>query len=184
MKRSLAEKAVFIGRFQPFHLGHHKVIEQYSQKYDLGIVIGSAEKSRTEKNPLNAEERQKIIQKCHPETDILLKEDHESDRKWIKDLEEMTETDTVISQNSLVKKLVDKHTGMEVEEQKLFDDDIYSGTEIRRRMRSGGEWRYLVPDCAVQRIDDLEDVIKSSGTQYEFEPGWKKENAFHGTNEE
>lgn len=180
----MTEKAVFIGRFQPFHLGHQNVIEQYSDEYRLEIVIGSAERSRTEKNPLKAEERKKIIQECHPETDISRKEDHESDRKWIKDLEEMTEADTVISQNSLVKKLVDKHTEMEVEEQQLYDEDIYSGTEIRRRIRSGEEWRYLVPDCAVQRIDDLEDVIKASGTQYEFEPGWKKENAFHGTNEE
>lgn len=174
-------KAVFLGRFQPFHLGHHKVIEKYSQEYDLSLVVGSAEKSRTEQNPLTAEERETIIRQCFPEIQILHKEDHESDEQWIEDLEDEIDAGIVISQNDLVKQLVREHTEMDVEEQELYDEDLYSGTEIRRRMKSGEEWRYLVPDCAVKKIDEAEQTIKKSGIQYEFEPGWKKENAFHGT---
>jgi nicotinamide-nucleotide adenylyltransferase len=176
-------KAVFLGRFQPFHLGHHKVIENYRDEYELKIVIGSSDKSRTEKNPLTVEEREKIIRECYPKIEILHKDDHESDEEWVKELEDKVEADLVISQNSLVKQLIRDHTEMEVVEQTLYDEEIYSGTEIRRRMKSGEEWRYLVPDCAVEKIDAIEEIIKSSGIDYEFEPGWKKENAFHGTAE-
>ncbi|MFT4868304.1 MAG: nicotinamide-nucleotide adenylyltransferase [Candidatus Nanohaloarchaea archaeon] len=174
-------KAVFLGRFQPFHLGHQKVIENYREEYDLKLVIGSADKSRTEENPLTIEEREKIIRECHPEIKILHKDDHEDDEEWVIGLEEKVDADLVISQNELVKQLIDDHTNMEVVEQELYDEEIYSGTEIRRRMKSGEEWRYLVPNCAVELIDDVEEIIKSSGINYEFEPGWKKENAFHGT---
>ncbi|MFT4892999.1 MAG: nicotinamide-nucleotide adenylyltransferase [Candidatus Nanohaloarchaea archaeon] len=174
-------KAVFLGRFQPFHLGHQKVIEEYRAEYSLKIVIGSAGKSRTEENPLTAEEREKIIRECYPDIEILYKEDHESDKQWIKDLEEEVEADIIISQNGLVKRLVENHIDMSLIEQELYDEDIYSGTEIRRRIKSGEEWRYLVPDCAVEQVDRVEEIIKKSGIQYEFEPGWKKENAFHGT---
>jgi nicotinamide-nucleotide adenylyltransferase len=178
-------KAVFLGRFQPFHLGHHKVIEKYSKKYDLTLVIGSADKSRTEKNPLTVEEREKVIRECYPDIEIVYLDDtektEEGNREWMKKLDEQTEAGKIITQNSLVKKLSEKHSDMEIVEQDLFDEEIYSGTEIRRRIRSGEEWRYLVPDCSVELIDRLEEIIKKSGIQYEFEPGWKKENAFHGT---
>lgn len=180
-------KAAFLGRFQPFHLGHQKVIEKYRKKYDLTVVIGSAGKSREEENPLTAEEREKIIRECFPDIKILHLQDTErtkdGNREWIQKLDDKTEAKKIITQNGVVKELSEKHSEMEVVEQELFDEEIYSGTEIRRRIRSGSEWRYLVPDCAVEIIDRLEEIIKKSGIQYEFEPGWKKENAFHGTAE-
>lgn len=177
-------KAAFLGRFQPFHLGHQKVIEKYQEEYELEIVIGSAGESRTEKNPLTAGEREKVIRKCHPDTPIKQKKDHESDEEWVRELEEKLDADKLITQNELVKQLVRKYTGVDIVEQELYDQEIYSGTEIRRRMKSGEEWRYLVPDCAVEKIENFEETIKSSGIQYEFEPGWKKENAFHSTAED
>ncbi len=73
---------------------------------------------------------------------------------------------------------------MEVIEPEMHDPEIYSGTEIRRRMRSGEEWRYLVPRCAQDRVEEYEDKICESGIDYEFEPGWKRDNAYHGTAED
>lgn len=181
-------KAAFLGRFQPLHQGHYQVIENLLDEYgEIEVVIGSADESRTEKNPLTAEERENIIRGCFPETDIKKLEDEEKDdegnRRWAEKLGEKVDADVLLTQNDLVKKLIEKHTDLEVKKQDLYDKELYSGTEVRRRIRSGEEWRYLTPECAKDRIEDLAEEIKQSGQQYEFEPGWKRENAYHGTAE-
>lgn len=175
-------KAAYLGRFQPLHIGHKKVIERYQNEFEEFIlVIGSADKSRSEENPLTAQEREKIIRACFPDLEVLHKDDHENDEKWSKELEEKVNSDVIISQNDLVKQLVRKHTEMEIEEQELYDPEIYSGSEVRRRINSDEEWRYLVPKCAKEEIEQLVETVKKSGVQYEFEPGWKKKNAYNNT---
>lgn len=56
--------AVFIGCFQPFHLGHQHVVEKayQSNKYkQIIFLLGSADQARTPKNPFTFEERKKMI---------------------------------------------------------------------------------------------------------------------------
>lgn len=56
---------VYIGRFQPFHLGHLNTIKaalQISKK--LIVVLGSANSPRTIKSPFNIHERIEMIQSC------------------------------------------------------------------------------------------------------------------------
>jgi len=180
-------RAAFLGRFQPIHEGHHQVVERYREEFtDFRIIVGSASKERKEKNPLSFEERQEIIQECFPEINVESIEDEgkdeENNRRWAEKLEDR-DIDAVISQNDLVKRLVNEYTDLELIEQDLYDPEIYSGTEIRRRIRSGEEWRYLVPGCAKEKIEEFQEIIKESGIQYEFKPGWKKENAMRDTND-
>lgn len=53
---------VFIGRFQPFHKGHEWVVRQALDKSDKVIVlIGSADRPRTPKNPFSFDERFDMI---------------------------------------------------------------------------------------------------------------------------
>ncbi len=53
---------MFIGRFEPFHLGHRFVVEQALQQADKVILlIGSANAPRTLKNPFSFVERQEMI---------------------------------------------------------------------------------------------------------------------------
>ncbi len=54
--------AVFIGRFQPFHHEHLKIIENAYQIADkVIIIVGSACKPRTDKNPFSFDERKQMI---------------------------------------------------------------------------------------------------------------------------
>lgn len=54
--------ALFIGRFQPLHKGHLKVIKDLSKRHLLvKIVIGSAQESGTEMNPFSAKRRKRMI---------------------------------------------------------------------------------------------------------------------------
>lgn len=182
-------KAVFPARLQPLHIGHKKAIENCLEKFENFIlVIGSADKSRTEENPLTVEEREKLVRECFPDLQIETLDDEtkddEGNDKWVSKLIREFNPDVVISQNDLVKQLLDAKSGVEVFEQDLHSKEVYSGTEVRRRIRSGHEWRYLVPECSRGIMEDYLEIFEETGIQYEFNPGWKKENAFYGTDED
>lgn len=58
---------VFIGRFQPLHLGHLATIERALTEVDeLVIVIGSARTARNLRNPFTADERREMIETAIP----------------------------------------------------------------------------------------------------------------------
>jgi nicotinamide-nucleotide adenylyltransferase len=178
-------KTVFVGRFQPMHQGHKKVIEDHIDSEDnFAVVIGSADKKRGEKNPLSADEREEILKACFPGLEVLHLEDEgqndEGNKKWIENLKGLG-AEKVISRNDLVKDLVTEDGDLELIEQEMYDPEIYSGTEVRRRIRSGEEWRYLVPGCCEEVIAELVEEIRDSGIEYDFKPGWKRENAYHDT---
>lgn len=160
-------RAVFLGRFQPFHEGHHRVVDEYEDEFDLVIALGSPEKSRTAENPLTADEREYVIRGCHPELDIVRVRDEDRGEAgypvWADRLVDRTDAEVVISGNDLVQRLVREHTDAEVHQQELHMPDRYSGTEIRRRIRAGESWRSLVPDCCVDRVAEYEGVIRESG---------------------
>lgn len=185
-------KAGFLGRFQPFHLGHYNVIEKKKDEFkEFFVLIGSPGKSRTERNPLSFDERKSLIKACFPELEVVPIEDtdespeetewsDEVNREWAQKFEEKG-LEIVVSGNDLVKDIIENHTDIEVERPEMFEKNIYSGKEIRRRVKSGEEWRYLTPKCSHEKLEGLLEKIKKSGTQYNFEPGWKKDNAYHGT---
>ena len=54
--------AIVIGRFQPFHVGHLKIIERASLiSKQILVLVGSANRHRSVKNPFTYEERKKMI---------------------------------------------------------------------------------------------------------------------------
>lgn len=53
---------VFIGRFSPFHLGHEEVLKRALLSSEVVLLlIGSADSSRTIKNPFTYQERQQMV---------------------------------------------------------------------------------------------------------------------------
>lgn len=62
--------AVMIGRFQPFHEGHLRLLRQALAAAPLCVlVIGSAHQARTPKNPFTWQERAQMIRLAVPEAD-------------------------------------------------------------------------------------------------------------------
>jgi bifunctional NMN adenylyltransferase/nudix hydrolase len=58
---------VFIGRFQPLHVGHLETIERALTEVDeLVIIIGSARTARNLRNPFTADERREMIEIALP----------------------------------------------------------------------------------------------------------------------
>jgi nicotinamide-nucleotide adenylyltransferase len=140
-------KALFIGRFQPFHKGHLNAATTGMQAYDLTIGIGSAQKQWTMDNPLSFDERTAIIRTCVGDVPIVRLEDRESNAVWCDMVEDTVEFDTVISGNDLVQELLSDR-GHHVEDPDYLNPDRYSGTAIRRRAMDGDNWHHLVPDCS------------------------------------
>ena len=64
---------LIVGRFQMLHLGH---VDMISKALDICerviLFIGSAQESRTAKNPLTFDERKKMLSKTFPENNLLI----------------------------------------------------------------------------------------------------------------
>jgi len=59
------KRALFIGRFQPFHNGHLHVATALSKRFDEVIIgIGSSQEKNTSQNPFSYNERKNMISKA------------------------------------------------------------------------------------------------------------------------
>ncbi len=152
-------RALFIGRFQPFHKGHRNAARTGKDKYDLTIGIGSAQKQGTLENPLSFDERKAIVQNCVPDVPIVRLDDQDSNAVWVDMVEDTVDFDVVISGNSLVRRLLGDR-GHTVEDPDYLKPEQYSGTEIRRRIVAGDDWRQLVPDCSAELLDEYGFVAR------------------------
>lgn len=94
MSNKKYDYAIFMGRFQPYHLGHHKVVTEALEKAEnVIIVIGSHNRSRTIKNPFTSDERKEMIYVSIPDVDknrvhFIAQEDYYySDTKWLESVQ-------------------------------------------------------------------------------------------------
>ncbi|HEY6529921.1 MAG TPA: bifunctional nicotinamide-nucleotide adenylyltransferase/Nudix hydroxylase [Cellvibrionaceae bacterium] len=61
---------IFIGRFQPFHSGHLKVVQEgLKQAEKLIVLIGSAWQPRNTRNPWSHQEREDMLRACLSDAD-------------------------------------------------------------------------------------------------------------------
>ena len=86
--------AVFIGRFQPFHLGHLEVINHALEAAEtLVVLVGSSGAPRNHRNPFTFDERRQMILTSipgHVRNRVLVKPLEDAaynDSKWIHDVQ-------------------------------------------------------------------------------------------------
>lgn len=156
--------ALFIGRFQPFHLGHLQIIKTCAKQYDKIIIgIGSSQYKNTFENPFSSEERITMIKKTLDENkiknyEISLIPDIHNYPKWIVHVASIvSDFDIVISNSSLTKSLFEQQ-GFKVEETPLFDRKRFSGKEIRNRIVNDDKWEELVPETVSKYINDINGI--------------------------
>jgi nicotinamide-nucleotide adenylyltransferase len=157
------KRAFYIGRFQPFHLGHHRVIKQIANEVDeLIIGIGSAQNSHTPENPFTAGERIMMISRSLKDLDlhyyVIPISDIYRNSIWVAHVKSMTPPFSVAySNNPLVSRLFNE-AGYQVLYSPMYNRIEYSGTEIRRRILCGEKWEHLVPDAVVDVIDEIRGI--------------------------
>ena len=155
------KKVFFIGRFQPFHLGHLSVVQDIDQRDDVDeilIGIGSSQHQGTKKNPYSFEQRKEIIEKSLK--DILKKKkifaipDVNDNQAWV---------DHVVK---IVGKIDEIYTGNDLVEQ-LFKEKKYqvnhiqptidiSGTKIRENMPN---WKKYVHNDVINILSKFNEKI-------------------------
>jgi bifunctional NMN adenylyltransferase/nudix hydrolase len=81
---------VFIGRFQPLHLGHQEVIDRARKlATNVLVLVGSAGVARSVRNPFTYEERREVIKNLYPEVHVLPIHDHTyNDNAWIVEVQD------------------------------------------------------------------------------------------------
>ncbi len=145
----MSKIAVFLGRFQPFHIGHMSVVEKIFQSdfERLLLVIGSAEKFGTDENPWNVQEREKIIRASIPlelqeKIDITSLADVPDDDMWCENLKLIfhncrlnIEDCRLFTGNEWVRDICERH-GITTDWIDSYDIDI-SGTRIREMIQKG-----------------------------------------------
>ncbi len=154
-------KALFIGRFQPFHNGHLKAIKYLSDKYDeLIIGIGSSQYSNTIDNPFSSDERMLMIKESLKQENltnykIILIPDINNPPKWVDHVLSITsDFDVVVSNNDFTKKLF-LEKGFKIKQTPLFNKKEYSGRVIRKRISENEIWDNLVPTHCVKIIKKI-----------------------------
>lgn len=156
--------SLVLGRFQPLHNGHMDVLRKCADESEhLVVGIGSAQYSHHPENPFTAGERYVMIQNALRDEgisnySIVPIEDLNRYSVWVAHVESMSPPfKTVYTNNPLTKRLFEE-AGYEVRASPLYNRSVYSGTEIRRRIVDGEEWRSLVPRATAEVIDSIDGV--------------------------
>lgn len=148
---------LFIGRFQPFHLGHLDAIKCILQRHKkIIIAIGSAQYSGLPKNPFPAHLREKMIIASLtaagiPKRKITLVKipDINNDSKWVSHVEHIApQFGVVYSGTPKVQKLFKKNGKHQVLSPRF--NLAISATEIRRKIKLGEAWEHLVSSAVVK----------------------------------
>ena len=156
-------RGFYIGRFQPYHQGHHAMVERIANEVDeLVLGIGSADDSHTTHDPFTAGERIMMITKAVGEFDlttyVVPLEDINRNAVWVSHVESMCpDFDVAYSNNPLVVRLFEE-AGIEVRQSPMFDRDRLEGSEIRERIIEDESWRDRVPAVVVDVIEECHGV--------------------------
>ncbi len=166
-------RAVFVGRFQPFHKGHLYTVRQIIERNeDLVIAIGSAQYSHTPENPFTGGERVAMIKATLIEErlplsriDIVPVPDINIHPLWVAHLRSLVPPfEKAYTHNPLVRQLF-KDAGVTVDNTSLLEREQYSGDQVRSLMRQNGAWDQLVPPVVARFIREnrLDERVRMVG---------------------
>ena len=151
--------ALFVGRFQPFHLGHLDAIKQILKKHEkIIIAIGSSQFKNQPNNPFSAKLRRKMIIKSLVAEKIPRKKysifeitDINNDNLWVKHVERhVPKFGVIYSGSEHVRKLFRRTDKYKIKIPK-FNLKI-SATMVRKKIMHGQNWEKFVPAAVIKLI--------------------------------
>jgi nicotinamide-nucleotide adenylyltransferase len=157
-------RALFVGRFQPFHYGHLHAIETIlGEAQELIIVVGSAQMSHEPDNPFTAGERIEMIRGALSEAKfdeqrymLIPIADAPSHRTWVSYVESQTPRFEVVYSNQPLTRRLLIEAGYNVKEIPLHKRSKFEATEIRRRILKGEDWSELVPLPVYRLVKEID----------------------------
>ncbi len=153
------KKALFIGRFQPFHNAHLSDVKLALKECgNVIIAIGSSQESGTKDNPFSYEEREEMISSALKSNNIhdfniVAVPDINDDKRWVGHVKNLAGIfDVVYTGNDFTEKLF-KEQGIDVRKIELIPE--INATEIRKRIIKGNDWKEIVPKEVSDYIDNI-----------------------------
>ena len=154
-------RGLFIGRFQPFHLGHLQDIKNALEEVDeLVIGIGSCNEENTKENPFTVKERVEMINLVLAVNNIkkyivFTIPDYHDDKKWVEHIVTLVpKFDVVYTGNEWTEKCFEKNS--KVKKVKILKG--ISSTTIRNRILKNEDWQSLVPKEVVDYIGKINGI--------------------------
>ena len=163
---TMVYRGLYVGRFQPFHLGHLDAIKYALKEVDeLVIVIGSAQYSHNANNPFTAGERLVMVRQALLEARvdnsklwIVPVPDVHLHMLWVSAVEGYTPKFSVLFSNEPLTKRLFMEAGYEVRNIPLFERKVYSSTFVREKMAKDDSWTDLVPKSVADFILEIDGV--------------------------
>ena len=164
----LVLRGVYVGRFQPLHIGHCHAIEYILREVDeLVIIVGSSQHSHTFKNPFTCGERISMIRMAMNEINIEHSKylvvpvpDVENHALWVSLIVSMIPRFVKVYSNDPLTTRLFKEAKIEVKGIPLYEREKYSATEVRRRLLTKENWRELLPTSVANFITEIDGVAR------------------------
>ncbi len=166
----MVRRALFFGRFQPFHLGHLYVVRWVLEErgYDeIVILVGMSSESHTLRNPFTAGERIWMIREALREAGIDLArvitatlptmEVHIGCVHYV--LTHVPPVEAIVTRNPVIARVF-KEAGIRVEKPPAFNRRELRGEHIRGLIASGQRWEHLVPPAVVRIIREIDGIAR------------------------
>ncbi len=193
-------RALFVGRFQPFHKGHLAAVEHILQwcerksgqvarpsgvpldtsgRPEIILGVGSAQESHTAKNPLTAGERHLLVAGAMAAAGVRDRcfitsiPDIHNHGLWVAHVESLVPPFSVVFTNSRLDRRLFADRGYYMLPEFFQDRDTFTASEVRRRILTDGDWESLVPPAVARGLRDLDAIerIRHLPTAEQERPG-------------
>ncbi|UCB60602.1 MAG: nicotinamide-nucleotide adenylyltransferase [Candidatus Bathyarchaeota archaeon] len=162
----MTSRGLYVGRFQPFHLGHlHAIQYVLSHADEVVIVIGSAQYSHRLDNPFTAGERVTMIRLALDEAKLPLPKfwiipirDIHVHMMWVAEIRGFTPAFEAVYSNDPLTRRLFMEAGFSVKPIPFNKRHLYLATEIRERMLRNKDWKERVPISVFKYITEIDGV--------------------------
>lgn len=162
-------RGLYVGRFQPFHIGHLEAIKRILEEVEeLVVVIGSAQYSHTRDNPFTAGERIVMIRNALDEAKVDYSRvwvvpvpDVHLHMMWVSAVEGYTPKFQIVYTNEPLTKRLFMESNYKVKEIPFFERQFYSSTIIRQKMLVDDSWKTLVPKSVIAFISEIDGINRT-----------------------
>lgn len=159
-------RGLYVGRFQPFHLGHLEAIKKILEEIEeLVAVIGSAQYSHTMENPFTAGERLVMIRSALEEARldsarvwVVPVPDVHLHMMWVSAVKGYTPKFEIVYSNESLTRRLFTEAGYKVKGIPYYERQFYSSTVVRDKMLLDESWRTLVPKSVADFIAEIDGV--------------------------
>ena len=155
-------RGLFLGRFQPFHLGHLEAVRRLAAQHDeVVLAVGSANVSHTPSNPFTGGERVEMARAALLEAGVgnvvvLPVPDLGRNAVWAAHVASLVPRFQVVHTNNPLPARLFAEAGYKVSPVPFVDRGRFEATRIRDAIARGAAWEALVPPAVARIVREVD----------------------------